>query len=124
MPYHTKYCNIQHLKADNALLCQWKHFCKGDDYRNPLLYALEEIREHKISTWITDTKSGFENEKADTKWLVEVFMPLMKESSVDKIIFVIAKDSPLMDEIKGQEMALSGFFEVELLETLESKGQK
>jgi len=116
--HNTPYCNIQHLKSQNAILCKWKQFCKGDDYRNPLLYAKDEIAKHNISTWITDTTHGFESDEADTKWLLEEFVPIMIESSIEKIIFIIADDSPLMGEIRAQEMALNAFFEVELVDSL------
>ena len=118
--YNTKYCKIIHLKKENAILCEWKQFCKGDDYRDPLRYAHEEINKHNISTWITDTTNGFESEEADTKWLLEEFMPTMIGSSVKKIIFIIASDSPLIAEIKGQKMALSEYFEVVLVEDINS----
>ena len=116
--YNTQYCQIQHLKAKNAILCQWKQLCKGDDYRDPLRYATQEIEKHQITTWITDTTNGFESEEADTKWLLEEFVQSMIISSIEKVIFIIANDSPLMEEIKGQEVALSQFFEVELVENL------
>jgi hypothetical protein len=116
--YNTPYCKIQHLKAQNAILCEWKQFCKDDDYRKPLLYAKDEIAKHNITTWIIDTTHGFESDEADTKWLLDEFMPMMIESSIEKIIFIITKDSPLMEEIRGQEVALSEFFEVKLIESL------
>ena len=56
--------------------------------------------------------------KADTKWLLEEFVPSMISSSIEKVVFIIANDSPLMDEIKAQEVALSQFFEVELVENI------
>ena len=116
--YNTPYCKVSHLKTQNAILCEWKQFCKGDDYRKPLLYAKDEIAKHNISTWITDTAHGFESDEADTKWLLDEFVPMMIESSIEKIIFIIADDSPLMEEIRGQEVALSEFFEVELVDSL------
>ncbi|MCF6244479.1 MAG: hypothetical protein L3J43_05530 [Sulfurovum sp.] len=116
--YNTPYCKIQTLKDKHAILCEWKQFCKGDDYSNPLLYALDEIDKHNIRTWITDTTNGFESTEADTKWLLEAFMPLTLESSIRKIIFIIAEDSPLHDEIEGQAVALREFFELELVESL------
>ena len=117
--YNTPYCQLQHLKAQNAILCQWKQFCKGDDYREPLKFATQEIKKHQITTWITDTTNGFESDEADTKWLLEEFVPSMISSSIEKVIFIIANDSPLMDEIKAQEVALGQFFEVELVESLD-----
>ena len=116
--YETQYCKVEYLEDKNAIFCEWKEFCKGDDYRNPFRYALEEIDKHNITIWITDTSNGFENEEADTKWLLEEFMPKMIESSIEKIVFIIKNDSPLMDEIKGQEKPLGEFFEVELVEEL------
>jgi len=44
----------------------------------------------------------------------------MIESSIEKIVFIIKKDSPLMDEILEQTKALEVFFEVELVENLEN----
>ena len=114
--YDSRYCKVVYVKEKNAIFCAWKQFCKGDDYRDPFRYAYKEIRKHHISTWITDTTNGFENEAADTQWLLEEFMPKMIESSIKKIVFIIADESPLMDEIKGQEKALSAFFEVVLIE--------
>jgi len=116
--YRTSYCEIKYLENKNAIFCAWKQFCKGDDYRNPFRYALEEINKYNISIWITDTSNGFENEEADTQWLVDEFMPKLIESSVDKIVFVIKNDSSLMDEIMGQVDALGEYFEVELVENI------
>ena len=117
--YNTKFCKITHLKEKDSILCKWKQFCNGDDYRNSFHYALELIKENNITTWITDTSNGFESKEADTRWLLEEFMPQMIESSVSKIIFIIAKDSPLRKEIREQEVALKKFFEVALVEKKE-----
>ena len=118
--YNTPYCQLKHLKEKNAILCEWKQFCKGDDYRNPLKFATKEIEKHQISTWITDTTYGFESNEADTKWLLEEFVPSMINSSIKKVVFIIAEDSSLMKEIKEQEAALSWFFEVMLVEDLDA----
>jgi hypothetical protein len=114
--YNTQYCKIVYQKEKNAIFCQWELFCKGDDYRNPLRYGAELIVKYQPKIWITDTTNGFESDKADTKWLLEEFIPKMIESSIEKIIFIIRNDSPLMDEILAQKEALGKFFEVERLE--------
>ena len=118
--YNTLYCNVKYLENRNAIFLTWKQFCKDDDYRDPFRYALKEINKYNITTWITDTTNGFENEEADTKWLLKEFMPQIIESSIKKIIFVIKDDSLLMDEIVGQVNSLNKFFEVELVESLEN----
>jgi hypothetical protein len=117
--YNTSYCKVEYLEEKNAILCQWKQFCKGDDYRNPFRYGAKLIEKYHPNIWITDTTNGFENDKADTVWLLEEFVPKMIESSIEKIIFVIKSDSPLMAEIIGQKEALEVFFEVELVGNME-----
>jgi len=117
--YETQYVKVEYQKEKNAIFCQWKRFCKGNDYRNPFRYGAELIEKHQPTTWITDTTNGFENDEEDTKWLLEAFIPQMIESSIKKIIFIIRKDSPLMEEILGQKEALGEFFEVELVESLD-----
>ena len=112
---NTPYCQIQHLKEKNAILLEWKQFCKGEEYRKPFRHGLELIKKHNITTWITDTTNGFENEEADSVWLLQEIMPQFIESSLEKIVFIIADDSPLMGEILGQKEALEAFFEVELV---------
>jgi len=116
--YESSYCKVQYLKTKKAILCEWKQFCKGDDYRKPLLYAKDQIAKYNINMWITDTTYGFESDEADTKWLLEEFVPMMIESSIEKIIFIIVPNSPLMEEIRGQEMALREYFKVKLIASL------
>jgi hypothetical protein len=117
--YETKFCKVTYLQKYNAVFCQWKQFCKADDYRNPFEYGLKLIHEKNATVWITDTTNGFENESEDTVWLLESFMPKIIESSCDSIVFIIKKDSPLKDEIDGQTKALSEYFNVRQIEKLE-----
>jgi hypothetical protein len=116
--YITEYCEVKYLENENAISCQWKKFCKGDDYRDPFRYGANLIEKYHPNIWITDTTNGFENDEVDTQWLLEEFVPKMIESSIGKIIFIIQNGSPLMDEIMGQKKALGEFFEVELVEEL------
>ena len=41
--YNSQYCHLEHLEGKNAILCQWKEFCIGEDYRNPFKFAMNEI---------------------------------------------------------------------------------
>jgi len=116
--YNTTYCKVKYIEDKSAIFCQWKQFCQGDDYRDPFRYGAKLIEKYSPTVWITDTTHGFENEKADTQWLLEKFVPQMIESSIEKIVFIIKNDSPLIDEIEGQKEALGAFFEVELVEKI------
>ncbi|CUV65311.1 conserved hypothetical protein [Sulfurovum sp. enrichment culture clone C5] len=117
--YETKFCKVKYLQKHNAIFCQWKQFCKGDDYKNPFEYGLKLIHEKNATVWITDTTNGFENDSEDTIWLFESFMPKIIESSCDTIVFIIKKDSFLKDEIDGQTKGLSQYFSVKQIEELE-----
>ena len=117
--YNTKYCKITHLKNKDAILCQWKQKCSGDNYKNPLIFALKLLKETKSTTWITDTTNGFENEPEDTNWLLEKFLPQTIQSSCDTIVFIIQNDSLLKEEITNQALALKQYFKVVLVSNID-----
>ena len=121
--FQSDSCHVEYLNNINAVFCKWKQFCSFDDYRSPLSYGLKLIHDNQSKTWITDTSTGFENEEADTRWLIENFMPELIKSPCEEIIFIIAKDSPLQEEISGQKESLSKYFKVTLVESIETISQ-
>jgi len=117
--FESEYCKVSYVKKNNAVLCQWKKFCKGDDYRQPLEHGLKLLEQHQAQTWITDTTNGFESGPADTKWLVAEFIPQTITSSCKNIIFILADDSPLKGEIELHKEALAQFFKVDIVANLD-----
>ena len=77
------------------------------------------IHEKNATVWITDTTNGFENEREDTEWLLENFIPKAIDSSCNTIVFIIKKDSSLHVEINEQTKALSQYFNVKQIEKSE-----
>jgi len=116
--FESDFCKILYLSDKKAILCKWKKFCKEKDYREPLEYGLKLLNKHKAQTWITDTTNGFENDEADSKWLIEEFIPKTIDSSCKNIIFIMKNDSFLKNEIYSQKEALSKYFNVEIVEEL------
>ena len=116
--YNSDFCQVTYDLKKDVVLCRWKQFCKGEDYKAPLRYGLKLIAKHQPKIWITDTTNGFESDPEDTAWLLESFLPQTIESSIEKVVFIIAPDSPLMAEIEGQAVALREFFEVALVEKI------
>lgn len=116
--YNTKFCEVTYQKEPNAILCQWKAFCHGKEYRNPLLYALELLDKTKATSWITDTTNGFENHPEDTQWLIESFLPQTIDSSCENLFFIMEEDSPLKEEIEGQVAILNKYFSVYIVESM------
>ena len=115
----TEFCRIEYLERQNAILCQWKKFCRAENYRKPLEYGLKLIYEHNASTWITDSTDGFESEPEDTQWLLETFIPKAIDSPCKRIAFIMKEDSPLKEEIEQHGTALSQYFIVQKVDSLE-----
>ena len=117
--FESEFCKIEYIEKYNAVLCQWKKFCKSDDYKNPFEFGLKLIKEKNVTVWITDTTNGFENEPEDTQWLLKNFIPKTIDSSCDTIIFIIKNNSQLKNEIDEQTKALSQYFNVKQIESLD-----
>jgi len=117
--FESEFCKVEYLEKYNAIFCKWKKFCKEDDYRIPFKFGLKLIKDFNATTWITDTTNGFENEAEDTKWLLNNFIPKTIDSSCNTIIFIIRNDSPLKNEIDEQTKALSQFFNVKQVKSLD-----
>jgi len=117
--YETEFCKVEYLGARNAVLCRWKKRCSAEDYRSPLEFGLNLIREHQASLWITDTTHGFESAAEDTQWLLETFIPDAVGTSCDAVAFIIAEGSPLQEEIAQQSAALSHHFRVQTVRRLD-----
>ena len=73
--YRSEFCDVDYNQELNIVFVTWKRFCCGDDYRKPLLYALNIMRENHGCQYVADTRAGFKNEKADNQWLFDVFLP-------------------------------------------------
>ena len=110
--FETPFCKIEYLPDLNAVLCSWKAYCEGDDYRAPLVYGLQLIHEKSAATWITDTSKGFQSRDEDNVWLATEFTPQAIESSCQNIVFIISDDSPLQDEIALHSQILEHAFNV------------
>ena len=119
LQYSSDFCEVSYLEDKGAVLCRWKQFCQGDEYQNPLLFGLKILNETRCQTWITDTKNGFENRADDTRWLLEEYLPKTIDSSCERIVFLMKRESPLKDEIAQQAEALGQYFDVCIVESLE-----
>ncbi len=109
--YLSKHCDVFYVEDKNVVLVHWKKYCELDQYRTPLLYALEVIRSHPGCNYAADTRDGFEDNPLDTKWVAEFFMPKAKEYGCKIIYFIIDKDNQLKEELEGQEKDSSDLLE-------------
>lgn len=116
--YLSEYCDVNYNKEYNVVFVKWKRFCSYEDYRQPLKYALEIIREHSCN-YVADTRSGFENISDDTKWVAEYFMPKAAEYGCKCICFIIDADNSLKNELEGQENDSNNLIEFRYIYQLE-----
>lgn len=100
--YYSEYCDVEYLQSHNVVLVIWKKFCSHENYRKPLLFALNIINKYKCD-YVADTRNGFENIEEDTKWVAEYFMPKAVENGCECIYFIIDKDYSLKEELEGQQ---------------------
>ena len=110
--YRSEFCDVDYNKELNIVFVTWKKFCCGDDYRNPLLYALDIMRKNHDCQYVADTRAGFENEKADNQWLFDVFLSEATKTSCKMIFFIIDKSNSLKEELEGQSVELGKLFDV------------
>ncbi len=101
--FQSEFCNVSYKEEYNIVLVEWKKFCYGTDYRRPLEYALEIIKNNAGCNYVADTRNGFENEPEDTQWVADVFMPTASEYGCKYIYFIIDKENSLKEELEGQE---------------------
>ena len=92
--YLSEFCDVKYEEKHNVVFVEWKKFCCREDYRKPLEYALDIIKNHKGCNYVADTRNGFENIPEDTEWVAQCFMPKAKEYGC-KIIYFIIDVAPL-----------------------------
>lgn len=99
--YLSEYCDVNYNETYNIVFVKWKKFCCIEDYRKPLKFALDIIKQYKCD-YVADTRDGFENIPEDTKWVADYFMPKAAEYGCRCIYFIIDENNTLKDELEGQ----------------------
>ena len=101
--YISEYCEVNYEAKYNVVLVKWKKFCCYEEYRKPLEYALDIIKQHENCNYVADTRNGFENIPEDTRWVADYFMPKAAAYGCKCIYFIIDEANSLKEELEGQE---------------------
>ncbi|MDR2886902.1 MAG: hypothetical protein LBV26_02695 [Bacteroidales bacterium] len=110
--YRSEFCDVTWLEDLNVVFVVWKKICSHDNYRKPLLYALDIMKNHNNCHYVADTRNGFENEPADTQWVFDYFLPQAALTTCRAIFFIIDGDNKLKDELESQSAELRKQFDV------------
>jgi len=116
--YLSECCDVRYEEKYNIVFVRWKKFCCKEDYRRPLEYALEVIKEHKCD-YAADTRTGFENIPEDTAWVAEYFMPKASENGCRCIYFLIDRENSLKEELEGQQADSQSIMEFKYIYSLD-----
>jgi len=110
--YKSEYCDVDYIEELNVVFVKWKKYCFQDNYRKPLMVAYDIMKSNLNCHYVADTRDGFENEKADTEWLFNEYLPKVGLTSCKYIFFIINKDNKLKEELEGQSVELKKLFKV------------
>jgi len=110
--YSSEFADVSYNAELNVVFVKWKKFCRREDYRKPLLYALDIMKAHDNCHYVADTRDGFENEPEDTQWVFDVFLSKAAETDCRAIFFIIDDDNNLKEELQGQSAELGKQFDV------------
>lgn len=116
--YLSEYCDVCYNAAYNVVFVKWKKFCCKEDYRKPLHFALNIIKKYSCD-YVADTRTGFENDPEDTKWVADCFMPKAAQYGCKCIYFIIDQDNSLKEELEGQENDSKGLIQFRYIYSME-----
>jgi hypothetical protein len=110
--YESEFCDVRYLDDLNVVLVTWKKFCSGEEYRKPLIFAINKMNEHPCCNFVADTRDGFEDDPADLQWIFDTFIPLAYRTGCEHIFFIIDRDNSLKHELEAQTGELKNYFAV------------
>jgi len=110
--YRSEFSDVDYLEDLNVVFVKWKKFCRQDDYRNTLIYAIDIMKNNTNCHYVADTRDGFECEEADTQWVFDVFLPQTALTTCKAIFFIIDNDNKLKEELEGHSSELGKKFNV------------
>ena len=110
--YSSKFCDVSYLGDMGAVLVTWKKFCRGWDYREPLMYAAGLMAGKPGCNFIADTRDGFEDDPDDLQWIFETFIPVIRRTDCKYVFFIIDRDNSLKNELDTQTGELKNYFDV------------
>lgn len=96
--FDNDYAKIEFIEENHVVFHIWKKECHYDEYREPVMYSLSLLREHKGSVLVVDARNGFEDVEEDVKWGFNYFLPELKKTGCKIFAFIL----PEVSEIEGE----------------------
>lgn len=99
LEYDSEYCNVRYIENDNVVFLAWKQFARLDDYRKPILFALDLLKHYPNSNFVVDARNGFEDDKEDVTWGFTELLPNMAKTDCKFVIFIMQKTDYIQAEM-------------------------
>lgn len=122
--FDTEFCNVSYNEKDDVVVLRWKKFCCGDDYRNPVNYALTLLKENEGSNLVVDARNGFEDEKEDAQWGINEFIPNMAKTKCKVVVFIMNEVNDIEEEMDMWTKAFMKYFKVIRVDSYEKAIEK
>ena len=128
--FEKEFAKIEYIEKDNVVFHTWKKECHYDNYRKPVEYSLEMLKNHKDSVFVVDARNGFEDVKEDIEWGFSYFLPEMKKTGCKTWVFILQEVSEIEGEIDLWSQEIQKYFTVirvtsysEAIQVLNQKGR-
>ena len=122
--FNSEFCEVKYLERENVVLLTWKKFCSLEDYREPVRYGLDLIKNHKGSNFVCDARNGFEDIEEDVKWDFEYFIPEFSKEGCRQVVFILDAVNSIEGEIDMFTNEFKKYFTVDKVTSLEEALQK
>ena len=110
--FDSQYGRVEYVEKDNVILLTWKEKCCYDDYRNTTLAALSGLQKYPNSNFVVDARDGFEDEKEDFEWGVNVLLPAISETTCEVVVFIMELVNDIEEEMDMWTKEFMRYFKV------------
>ena len=91
--YQDKQVTFSHLVELKASLIAWNGFPTHEKYKLMMEQAYELIKRERLPHWISDQRQLKTLSSENQKWVNEVFIPLILQTTpVNKVAIIVGKD--------------------------------
>lgn len=117
--YLSKTCDTIYVSELNCAFIKWKEECSGDDFKKPLLHAIEILDSNRGSSLIFDMRDAFKVREDDEAWMFSSFCELAEQAGCADV-FLISNEHTMLEAVMENTSAfLSRYFRVHRCENFD-----
>src|SRR6056297_71251 len=89
---NTEYCHIAFDEDVQTVIIEWFDAPKSENFRRACMIVIDALKEHNISSVLTDNSRAVIFKREDQLWLNEVWLPQAEKAGYRVSATVIKKD--------------------------------